>query len=239
MQTIRLDALQLKLHHRVLDLGCGQGRHALAAYWFGAAQQVVAVDINPQDLAIAFARKGDFPQPDLTKACDFLRADGMQLPFADATFDVVICSEVLEHLVHYEKMLGEIQRVCKSGGQLAVSVPRWWPERICWWLSREYYQVDGGHVRIFRSGALRRQITEHGFDFRMQHWAHALHVPYWWLRCMFWSKGAEFAPVRWYHRLLVWDLLQQPYLTRSLDFLLNPFMGKSVVLYFIKDRIDD
>lgn len=236
MQTIRLDALKLQPQHRVLDLGCGQGRHALAAYWFSAAQQVVAVDINPQDLAVAQLRKGDFPQPDPEKTCVFLHADGTRLPFADDTFDVVICSEVLEHIIHYETMLGEIHRVCKSGGQLAVSVPRAWPERICWWLSREYHQVDGGHIRIFNSHVLYRQIIERGFDFRLRHWAHALHVPYWWLRCLFWDKGADFAPVRWYHRLLVWDLLHRPRLTRSLDALLNPIMGKSVVLYFIKEQ---
>lgn len=236
MQTIRLEALQLQPQHRVLDLGCGQGRHALAAYWFGAAQQVVAVDISPQDLAVAQSRREDFPQPDPEKTCVFLRADGLHLPFADASFDVVICSEVLEHIVHYENMLSEIHRVCKSGGQLAVSVPRAWPERICWWLSREYHQVEGGHIRIFSSHVLHRQIMARGFDFRLRHWAHALHVPYWWLRCLFWSKGSDFAPVRWYHRLLVWDLLQRPRLTRLLDALLNPIMGKSVVLYFIKEQ---
>ena len=83
---------------------------------------------------------------------------------------------------------------------------------------------------------LRRQIIARGFVFRLRHWAHALHVPYWWLRCLFWRNGANFAPVRWYHRLLVWDLLQRPRLTRSLDALLNPIMGKSVVLYFIKEQ---
>jgi SAM-dependent methyltransferase len=236
MQTIRLDVLQLQPHHRVLDLGCGKGRHALAVYWFGAAQQVVAVDIDRHDLAVAISRKGDFPQPDPEKSCDFLRADGLQLPFADATFDVVICSEVLEHIGPYEKMLGEIHRVCKSGGRLAVSVPREWPERICWWLSREYHQVQGGHIRIFNAGVLRRQIAVRRFDFYLRHWAHALHVPYWWLRCLFWKRGADFAPVSCYHRLLVWDLLKKPRLTQMLDTLLNPLMGKSVVLYFTKEQ---
>lgn len=236
MQTVRLEALQLQPQHRLLDLGCGEGRHALAAYWFGVARQVVAVDINAQDLATARSRKKDFPQPDPAKSCDFLRADGLRLPFPDATFDAVICSEVLEHIPRYEKMLGEIQRVLKPGGRLAVSVPRAWPERICWWLSREYHQVEGGHIRIFDAAALRRQIEQQRFSFVSRHWAHALHVPYWWLRCLFWRRGAEFAPVHWYHRVLVWDLLQRPLLTRLLDRLLNPLMGKSVALYFIKEQ---
>jgi hypothetical protein len=41
-------------------------------------------------------------------------------------------------------------------------------------------------------------------------------------------------PVRLYHRFLTWDMMQQPRLTRSLERLLDPVMGKSVVLYFRK-----
>ena len=40
--------------------------------------------------------------------------------------------------------------------------------------------------------------------------------------------------MRLYHRLLVWDLMKQPWVTRAIDTLLNPIMGKSVVLYFTK-----
>jgi hypothetical protein len=125
--------------------------------------------------------------------------------------------------------------VLAPGGLLAVSVPRAWPERICWWLSSAYHQVEGGHIRIFQEPVLRQTIEQLGFTQFLRHGAHALHVPYWWLRCAFWKKGADFAPVRWYHRLLVWDLMSRPRLTRLLDTLLNPFMGKSIVLYFSKD----
>lgn len=237
MQTIRLDRLPLQPHHRVLDLGCGEGRHALAAYWFGAAQHVVAVDVSQRDVATALARRRDFPQPDPNKHCHIFVADGLQLPFADGAFDVVICSEVLEHIPAYQAMLAEANRVLKPQGVLAVSVPRAWPERICWWLSSAYHQVKGGHIRIFKASTLRREIEQLGFTHTLRHGAHALHAPYWWLRCLFWERGADFAPVRWYHRLLVWDLLSRPWLTRFLEALLNPVLGKSVVLYFIKDSL--
>lgn len=235
MQTIRLDRLQLQPQQKVLDLGCGEGRHALAAYWFGAAQQVVAVDLCERDVKTALSRIGDFPQHDPKKHCHFLVCDGLKLPFADASFDVVICSEVLEHIPEYPVMLAEAKRVLAPGGILAISVPRAWPERVCWWLSRAYHQVEGGHIRIFAAAELRREIERKGFKTFLHHGAHALHVPYWWLRCLFWDRGADFAPVRWYHRLLVWDLMQRPRLTRFLDTLLNPLLGKSVVFYFRKD----
>lgn len=235
MQTIRLDRLRLQPHHRVLDLGCGEGRHALAAYWFGVADHVVAVDLSQRDVVTARSRRNDFPQQNPQKHCHIFVANGLQLPFADQCFDVVICSEVLEHIPDYQAMLAEATRVLAPGGLLAVSVPRAWPERICWWLSSAYHQVEGGHIRIFQEPVLRQTIEQLGFTQFLRHGAHALHVPYWWLRCAFWKKGADFAPVRWYHRLLVWDLMSRPRLTRLLDTLLNPFMGKSIVLYFSKD----
>lgn len=235
MQTIRLDSLRLQPHQRILDLGCGEGRHALAAYWFGAARHVVAVDVSKRDVETARRRREDFPQHDPQKHCDIFVADGMNLPFADGSFEVVICSEVLEHISNYQAMLAEAKRVLVPGGLLAVSVPRAWPERICWWLSSAYHQVEGGHIRIFRARDLRLEIEHLGFRSFLQHGAHALHVPYWWMRCLFWQRGADFAPVRWYHRLLVWDLMSRPRLTRLLDTLLNPVMGKSVVFYFNKD----
>jgi SAM-dependent methyltransferase len=237
VQTIRLDSLRLQPHHRILDLGCGEGRHALAAYWFGAARHVVAVDVSKADVETAHHRRKDFPQADLQKCCHIFVADGLKLPFADHAFDVVICSEVLEHIPDYHAMLAEAKRVLVPGGLLAVSVPRAWPERICWWLSTAYHQVEGGHIRIFTAPNLRRDIERLGFSQVLQHGAHALHVPYWWLRCLFWERGADFAPVRWYHRLLVWDLMRRPWLTRLFDTLLNPFMGKSVVFYFSKDSM--
>jgi hypothetical protein len=43
--------------------------------------------------------------------------------------------------------------------------------------------------------------------------------------------------VRLYHRLLVWDLMKRPWITRAIDTLLNPVMGKSVVLYFSKPAV--
>jgi hypothetical protein len=61
-------------------------------------------------------------------------------------------------------------------------------------------------------------------------------VPYWWLKCLFWRTDDqnEAAIVTGYHKFLVWDLIKQPWITRTLEKLLNPLLGKSVVMYFIK-----
>ena len=89
---------------------------------------------------------------------------------------------------------------------------------------------------IFDAADLRRTIGARGFRFVGRHWAHALHVPYWWLRCAFDPDDADGPlPQRLWHRLLVWDLMSAPRLTRALERLLNPILGNSVVFYFVRE----
>ena len=233
LETVDLHRFPLNAGQRVLDLGCGEGRHAITAY-LHADVQVIGLDLSRRDIDIARDRFGDFEDPDAAgKSLDFIIGSGLTLPFAEASFDRVICSEVLEHIHNYQAVLGEIQRVLKPGGLLALSVPRFAPEWICWKLSDAYHEVEGGHVRIFRRRQLKRAAKDADMVHYDTHGAHALHVPYWWLRCLFWDKE-DAAPVRLYHRLLVWDLMSRPRLTRWLDRLLNPWFGKSIVMYFVR-----
>lgn len=233
MKTVDFKYLDLAPGDVVLDLGCGEGRHVLAAYLEGEVT-AVGVDINGGDLQRARDKAADFIDADDRRRQHCLtQADACRLPFADHSIDKVICSEVLEHIDNYEAVIGEISRVLKPNGVFCASVPRAWPERICWRLSSAYHQVEGGHLRIFNAADLRRQIAASGFHFFRRHWAHALHSPYWWLKCLLWGRDDHWA-LRSYHRLLVWDLLQRPALTRWLERGLNPVMGKSVVMYFRK-----
>jgi len=195
--------------------------------------RVVAMDLNFQDLCTAKSRHNDFDAQGAAR-CLYAQANGLKLPFADHSFDHIVCSEVLEHIHPYRQILQEIHRVLKPGGSLSVSVPRYWPEKICWWLSEKYHRVEGGHIRIFKGRELRSAIEELDYLFQRRHWAHALHVPYWWLRCAFWSRGDQFFLTRWYHKLLLWDLLKRPLITQLLDKVLNPILGKSLVMYFVK-----
>ena len=230
LETIDFERLNFRPGDSVLDLGCGEGRHSISAR-LQADIRVVGLDLSHDDLITARQRLEDFNLEE-TSHCDFVRASGLHLPFADNSFDQVICSEVLEHIVDYHSVLKEIKRVLNPGGLFAVSVPRYFPEWVCWMLSSAYHEMPGGHLRIFRTSELRGAITELHMRFLSRHWAHSLHVPYWWLRCAFWQRGEHTAVVTQYHRLLVWDLMQKPWITRTLDRLLNPVMGKSVVMYF-------
>jgi SAM-dependent methyltransferase len=163
-------------------------------------------------------------------------SDIRELPFKSNFFDVVICSEVLEHIHEQEKAVEELVRVLKPRSHLVVSVPRYLPERICWALSNDYHDANDGHLRIYRKGELTALLEGAGTTLRASHFAHSLHTPYWWLKCLVGPTRANSVLVNLYHRFLVWDIMKGPWITRFMDSLLNPVLGKSVVLYVRKEN---
>jgi SAM-dependent methyltransferase len=233
--TVDFDRTGLRRGHQLLDIGCGNGRHTAAAYG-RAGITAVGVDRNCEDLNAARERLAFHDRLGVRGGgvWALAAADARSLPFGDLAFDTVVCSEVLEHIPDHDRAMREIVRVLKPGGDLVVSVPRWWPEKICWSLSRDYHQANQGHVRIYRTRPLIRMLEAKGVVFIQRHWAHSLHSPYWWLKCLLGPTRTDAPPVNLYHRFLTWDIMQQPPLTRGLDRLLNPILGKSVVLYFRK-----
>lgn len=232
MVTVEFERLSVKPGYKILDIGCGSGRHTCAAY---QCRKVTAIgaDLNISDLTEAGER---------LKLHDRLgvhgggvwglsAADVNCLPFKDMYFDLVICCEVLEHLTEHRTAIKEIVRVLKPGCNLVVSVPRYWPERICWALSQDYRHSPGGHIRIFKQQDLIADLEGRGVKKWAAHFAHSLHTPYWWLKCLVGPNRHDSLPVNLYHRFLTWDIMKQPRGTRFLDHLLNPILGKSLVVY--------
>ncbi len=161
-------------------------------------------------------------------------ADITRLPFADCTFDLLLCSEVLEHVPDHRRAVFEMARVLKPGAELVVSVPRRAPECWCWKLSRAYRHAPGGHVRIYTVSELIALVEQHGLLHRHTHHAHSLHTPYWWLKCLLGLERDRLWPVRLYHRFLTWELFHRPRWLRRLERWLDPLLGKSAVLYFVR-----
>ena len=208
MLTADYDRLGLRPGDRLLDLGCGFGRHAFEALRRGA--RVVACDMAVPELeqvaATAFAMKeaGEIAP---TLSCTSVNGDGTKFI-----------------------------RVLRPGGTIAITVPAEFPEKICWKLSDEYYAPKsvGGHVRIYAESELRQKMKDAGLLPGSSHRAHALHAPYWWLRCAVGPRNETNVAVKAYTKFLEWDIISAPPLTRLTEKALNPILGKSLVVYATK-----
>jgi hypothetical protein len=124
--------------------------------------------------------------------------------------------------------------VLRPGGTMAVTVPRWLPEKVCWALSDAYHEVEGGHVRIYTGDELVGKLESAGLFYDGRDHVHGLHAPYWWLKCAVGVTNDDHPAVKAYHRLLVWDIMKRPLATRLAERALNPLIGKSLVLYLRK-----
>ena len=73
---------------------------------------------------------------------------------------------MLEHIPDDVGALAELTRVLKPGGTIAVTIPAWLPEKICWALTDEYHapKAVGGHVRIYTENELRAKMRGAGLD---------------------------------------------------------------------------
>lgn len=237
MLTIRLDRLaRLGLHPGalVLDAGSGFGRHAFELCRRG--YRTVALDYAADEVAstqATFAAMADSGEVEEKDVVGVLRGDATSLPFADATFDAVITSEVLEHIPDDTAALAELRRVLRRGGIFAATVPAWLPEKINWMLSDEYHAPTavGGHVRIYSATELKAKMRAAGLGLAGTHHAHALHSPYWWLKCAVGVNDDDHPLVRHYRRFLEWEIIRQPRSTRIAERVLSPVLGKSLVLY--------
>jgi SAM-dependent methyltransferase len=235
--TVRYDQLGVMPGDRLLDLGCGAGRHAFEAMRRGA--HVIAVDADAAEVKDAAALMAALVESDeATRASGgegrAVTGDALHLPFPDRSFDRVIAAEVLEHIPADRAAMGELARVLRPGGTMAVTVPRWYPELFNWALSDDYHLVPGGHIRIYRAKDLVGRLRATGLEPYGRHHAHAFHSPYWWLKCAVGVRDDQHLLVRAYHRALVWDITSPNRAVRAGEHALNPWLGKSLVVYLRK-----
>ena len=233
MLTFNLNKYKLNSDGIMLDVGCGEGRHIFGIMQQNPQMKCIGLDMDKKSLKKAEEGYAYFKS--LSEAgAEFLIGSAYSIPLPDGSVDIVICSEVLEHLHEYADAINEIHRVLKPGGKFYASVPASWPEKICWALSRDYQNQPGGHLRIFNQKNLIEEIKQSGFSFLSSEKFHSIHSPYWWLRCFFWKSQDTNFFVNKYKKLLEKHILEKPKFLDSIDKFFNPIMGKSFAMYFEK-----
>lgn len=226
--TVDLERLRLRPGDRLLDAGCGEGRHCFGALARGA--RVVGLDLDIESLRPHLGRLRAEARA-RGAAGDFLQGDALRLPFRDGAFDAAICAEVMEHVHDYEGAARELARVLRPGGRLAVTIPSATSEHIYLRLGDEYFESPGGHIRIFRPRQLARALRAAGLRSAGCGFAHALHTPYWALRSLVGLRRADDNwLVRRFHRALVHAAGSRA-MDRLEKHLLNYICPKSVILY--------
>ena len=233
MLTFDFKKINLPPGSKVLDVGCGEGRHIFGilnefedVHCYGLDQDILSLDKCKEGLEF-------FKELDSNDTI-FMQGSVYQLPFEKNFFDLIICSEVLEHLDDYHAAIDEIHRVLKPQGKFLPSVPSFWPEKICWTLSSGYQNMPGGHVRIFKKRQVIDEIVDHGFKYDHSERFHGLHSAYWWLRCLFWNNQDSYYFVKIYKKILEYQILQSPAWLNNFEKTLNPIFGKSIAFYFEK-----
>lgn len=156
-----------------LDCGCGYG-FTLRALFALTSGRFVGLDFQHIRLAEIRTKFADLSKLDL------VQGSAMQLPFADASFDHIACSEVLEHLTDDRAAVRELFRVVKPGGNVVITVPSadfpftWDPPNwVLKRLTRGKVQLTGerpwsgiwyGHHRLYSAVQLRMLMVDGGFE---------------------------------------------------------------------------
>jgi SAM-dependent methyltransferase len=225
--TVDLERLKVRPGEKVLDAGCGEGRHCFGALERGA--HVVGLDLDRASLE---ASSDNLKQraAECGRLGALVHGNAFRLPFADGTFDKVICSEVMEHVHDYREAARELARVTRPGGSLAVTIPTATSENLYLRVGDDYFESPGGHIRIFRPRQLALGLAEAGLATIGVGFAHALHTPYWVLRSIAGLPRAdENALVQLYRRFLL--LATQSRFLNQLEGVLNYCFPKSLILY--------
>ncbi len=129
----------------VLDVGCGQ-----SPYRF-----LLKPEVNYFGIDIADADKFDYRNPAITPF------NGEDIPFENEKFDAFICTEVLEHVENYQRLVDEIRRVLKINGKGIVTIP--WSARYHY-IPWDYFRYTPSSLKNIFSGFSSVEIRPRGTD---------------------------------------------------------------------------
>jgi ubiquinone/menaquinone biosynthesis C-methylase UbiE len=142
---------------RILDVGCYDG-YLLRELRRRCATEGVGIDISAHALGLAQSRAGG-------ERTRFVLSGAVPLPFASEAFDVIVCSEILEHLPDLDGALAEIARVLVRGGRVYATMPNaldqvWPPLRV---ICRRVDRIEG-HLRRLSREEFIRVMRDYGLE---------------------------------------------------------------------------
>jgi SAM-dependent methyltransferase len=229
--TADLERLDVREGDLVLDAGCGEGRHCFGCLERGA--RVVGLDLDFESLRLAarrLRRRGE----ELGRLAAMNQGDAFHLPYADGTFDRVICSEVMEHVHDYVGAGRELARVTRPGGRLAITIPTATSENLYLRLGDDYFESPGGHIRIFRPRQLAEGLAKSGLATVGVGFAHGFHTPYWVLRSIMRLPDADDSRLVQLYRKFLIHITGSKLMDRVEKQILDYVCPKSLILYLEK-----
>lgn len=146
---------------QILDVGCAGGHLTILIQKTLPKAKVTGLDVYGK--SIRFAQKR-------YKKIKFVAADAHNLPFKDKTFDTIVSSETLEHVVNPRKVFQEIRRCLKDDGEIIIEMDggnRLFNSVWFFWTNFGPGKVwRGSHLSRFTADSLERMIIESGFKIK-------------------------------------------------------------------------
>ncbi len=233
MLTVDFDLLGVREGDLMLDAGCGEGRHSFECIARGA--RVCSMDMDMESLrkaryTLAYMKTSRQAHRNGAYLCQI--GDALNLPFRGGTFDRIICSEVMEHVSDDYRACGELARVLKKGGRIAITVPTFISELAFDALTCEYFTSPGGHIRKYVPRRLAGILRENGLEVYGVGFKHSLHTIYWMIRCVVGLHLNDQPFTRGYRRFLTLGMGSR--FMERVEAFFDHFFPKSIVLYAVK-----
>lgn len=148
---------------KVLDVGCGDGTILNELLKTDSVDRISGIDVSERAIKIA---KKKFPQ-----IRNFIKQGSItKIPFPTGTFDVVICTQVIEHVLDTKKVMSEMRRVLKQGGLLLICTPEnnYIKNLLNVLLGRFENRHTGyeGHIRYYSKKSLSKVLSD--FNFKIE-----------------------------------------------------------------------
>jgi SAM-dependent methyltransferase len=173
----------------VIDVGCGDG--GFIGFCARQGAETIFIDLDEQRLRVTEERIKTSP----ARAYRAIQSDCDPIPLADDTGDIVICTEVLEHVADPEQFLGELIRITRPGSKLVITVPDSRSEQFVGATAPPQYFQHPNHIRIFSSQEFKELICEAGLSIVSHQYMGCFWSMYWPLSWLTAEPGSAGLPI--------------------------------------------